>query len=68
MHAHCSILCITPPHMLREIAQNGTPVQQEVARKTLMASESFRAKRSAMGGMLAASLAATIIGGVPCQN
>ncbi|HRK91588.1 MAG TPA: M4 family metallopeptidase [Anaerolineales bacterium] len=63
MHAHCSILCITPPHMLREIAQNGTPVQQEVARKTLMASESFRAKRSAMGGMLAASLAATIIGG-----
>ncbi|MDL1940754.1 peptidase M4 family protein [Chloroflexi bacterium CFX2] len=63
MHAHRSILCITPPHMLREIARNGTPTQREVAQRTLTASESLRAKRSAIGGRIAASLAGAIVGG-----
>jgi Zn-dependent metalloprotease len=63
MHAHCSILCITPPHILREIARNGTPAQQEVAQRTLLTSASLQAKRSSMGGRLAASLRAIVVGG-----
>lgn len=63
MHAHHSILCITPPHMLREISQNGSPAQKELAQRTLIASENMRMKRNAMGGRLAASLRSAIVGG-----
>ncbi len=42
---HNPIECITPPHMLREITERGTPSQQEWARRTLATSEQFRAQR-----------------------
>lgn len=60
MHAHHSILCITPPHMLQEIARNGTPEQREMAQRTLIASESLRAKRSAAGVRTSAALRAAV--------
>lgn len=62
-HTHGSIFCITPPHMLREIAKNGTPAQQEIARKTLSASENFRIKRNALGGKQSDSFTEVISGG-----
>ena len=60
MHAHHSILCITPPHMLQEIARNGTPEQREMAQRTLIASESLRAKRNAVGVRTAATMRAAV--------
>ena len=64
MHVHHSILCITPPHMLQEIAVNGTDAQREMAQRTLTISDSMRTKRSAMKGFLtAAALEAQVVGG-----
>jgi Zn-dependent metalloprotease len=40
-----SALCITPPHMLREIINNGTPEQREIALSTLTTSEQIRGQR-----------------------
>jgi Zn-dependent metalloprotease len=45
MISHPSRLCITPPHILRQIAQNGTPAQQAVALRTITTSEQIRALR-----------------------
>jgi Zn-dependent metalloprotease len=39
------IRCIVPPHMLREIAERGSPRQREWALRTLTATEQFRAQR-----------------------
>lgn len=41
-----SIFCILPPHMLKEIAENGTEAQSEKALAMLESGESFRAQRS----------------------
>lgn len=60
MHAHRSILCITPPYMLQEIARNGTPEQREMAQRTLIASESLRAKRNAAGVRTSAVMRAAV--------
>ena len=43
-HRH-SILCITPPHMLKEIATQGTDAQREVALRTIDVSEQIRVQR-----------------------
>lgn len=53
----CSII---PPHMLKEIARNGTPHQQSCAWHTLTLSEQLRGQRLAL--MSLASLAATATG------
>src|SRR5262249_44817196 len=45
-HRH-SIFCILPPHMLREMAQNGTPQQRADALQTLTTDQTFRAMRAA---------------------
>ncbi len=47
MHVH-RIPCITPPHMLREIAERGSASQQEKARTTLATSEGLRRQRLAL--------------------
>ncbi len=47
MHVH-GILCITPPHMLREIAERGSATQQEKANTTLATSEGLRRQRLAL--------------------
>lgn len=43
-HRH-SIFCILPPHMLDQIAQNGTNAQREMAVRTLAASKIVRENR-----------------------
>jgi Zn-dependent metalloprotease len=40
-----SIYCILPPHLLREIAQNGTPKQRAIALKTIISANQFRTQR-----------------------
>jgi Zn-dependent metalloprotease len=45
-HRH-SIFCILPPHVLRSIAQNGTPQQRSAAMHTLGADNTLRALRAA---------------------
>jgi len=42
-----SIFCILPPHILSEIAQNGTPQQRTAALQTLTTDQTFRALRAA---------------------
>jgi Zn-dependent metalloprotease len=42
-----SILCILPPHILRAIAQNGTPQQRTAAMQTLASDATFRTLRAA---------------------
>jgi Zn-dependent metalloprotease len=52
-HRH-SIFCILPPHILNEIAKNGTPQQRESALQTLGMDHSIRANRltfSLLGGL-----------------
>jgi len=44
-HPPHTILCIVPPHMLREIEQRGTDRQKEWARRTLAASDDVRRER-----------------------
>ena len=51
MHTHHSIFCITPPHMLKEIVQNGTTAQRATAVQTVIASERMRGQRRAMKSM-----------------
>ncbi|MCL4275502.1 MAG: M4 family metallopeptidase [Anaerolineales bacterium] len=64
MHSHHSILCITPPHMLKEIAENGTPEQRVVAQRTLLESDNFRTRRSALAARIArAVMSAQVTGG-----
>ncbi|MCC8395899.1 M4 family metallopeptidase [Paraburkholderia sp. MMS20-SJTR3] len=48
-----SIYCILPPHMLKEIAKNGTPAQRSVAIDTLATDHSFRQIRSVQSVLLA---------------
>jgi len=43
-----TINCFVPPHMLKEIAQRGSPAQRERALKTLLKTEQFRGQRQAL--------------------
>ncbi len=52
MPVHVHSLCITPPHILRAIAANGSPAQRKVALQTLTASERFRGQRKIMREVL----------------
>jgi Zn-dependent metalloprotease len=47
-HRH-SIFCIVPPHMLRRVAERGTPEQRAVANRSLAIDETLRAMRVARG-------------------
>lgn len=46
-HPHHPIQCIVPPHMLQNIAENGSSKQREWAIATLAQSEQFRGQRTA---------------------
>lgn len=46
MHNQRPILCIIPPHMLREISERGTDLQQEKARATMAVSSQIRIQRT----------------------
>lgn len=45
---HKSIECILPPHMLKQIVEQGTPEQREWAVRTLRISDQFRTQRLAL--------------------
>jgi len=61
LHQH-SIYCILPPHMLKEIAQNGTPEQRDLALKTIASSGHIRAQRSIwQPAVMAATMAAVTV-------
>ena len=47
----CPICCIIPPHMAEQIVRNGDHQQQAWAMQTLIASEQFRGRRDAIGGI-----------------
>ena len=60
-HRH-SIYCILPPHMLKEIAQNGTPEQRDLALRTIATSGQMRAQRNIwQPSVMAASMAAVTV-------
>jgi hypothetical protein len=40
------LFCILPPHILRAIAQNGTPQQRTAVMRTLATDNTFRALRT----------------------
>ncbi|WP_250455839.1 M4 family metallopeptidase [Caballeronia sp. ATUFL_M2_KS44] len=54
------IYCILPPHMLKEIAKNGTPQQRSLAVETLSADHTFRQIRSVQAAMLAPGRGAAV--------
>ncbi len=54
------ILCIVPPHMLREAAQRGSERQRQLAWQTLTMSEHVRGQRQALN--VIAALAVTPAG------
>ncbi|MEW5858003.1 MAG: M4 family metallopeptidase [Cyanobacteriota bacterium] len=45
------ICCIVPPHMLKEVLQNGNPEQRAWAFQTLTVSEQFRGRRLTVGNV-----------------
>ncbi|MEM7553644.1 MAG: M4 family metallopeptidase [Cyanobacteria bacterium P01_A01_bin.84] len=50
-NTRCPICCIVPPHMLEQMAVNGTPQQREWAFQTLNTSAQFRGRRDIVGGV-----------------
>ena len=46
-HPRNPIHCIVPPHILRKVAESGTPAQREVAQRALSVDETLRALRAA---------------------
>ena len=62
MHAHHSIFCITPPHMLQEIIRNGSSAQRDIALRTLITSEQMRGQRRVMKSVAAFMVAAAPTG------
>ena len=63
MHHHLPVLCIIPPHMLQEIARNGSQAQRDMAIRTILISGQTRGQRRAFrelkGLVTASSMAAT---------
>jgi Zn-dependent metalloprotease len=48
MSHYSSILCIVPPHMLKNIADNGTPAQRQTALNSLVVSARVRGQRQVL--------------------
>lgn len=64
MHKHNRpVNCIVPPHMLEEIAENGSPAQRDMAVKTLITSGEMRGRRLAMSDYIAATMLEAVAGG-----
>lgn len=55
MHHRSPINCIVPPHILKNIATNGTPIQKDLAIETLKRSERMRGQRQALAEFSAAA-------------
>ncbi len=48
MHQRSPINCIVPPHVLRNIATNGTDAQKNLAIETIKGSAQMRGQRQAL--------------------
>ena len=62
MHIHQSVYCLIPPHILKKIAENGSPEQAQKARQTIVTTEQLRGRRhgiASMGALLSMTMAAT---------
>jgi Zn-dependent metalloprotease len=62
MYTHHPIYCIIPPHILRAIAQNGTPKQRAIALQTILSADQFRAHRRTMQEFASFMTAVTAVG------
>ena len=60
MHKHSPILCILPPHMLKQIASNGSNPQKQMVLETISASMVLRAERLKMAEFRTEFASATI--------
>ncbi len=63
MHKHSPINCIVPPHILKNIATNGTEAQKDVAITTLKNSAQMRGQRQALSDFTAATFRVAVVGG-----
>ena len=64
MHNHRHpIHCIIPPHMLKEMATNGTQAQRGIAIDTLKATARMRGQRIALADFAAATFRVEAVGG-----
>ncbi len=63
MHAHHSVFCITPPHMLDAISRNGSPAQREIALRTIATSNEIRNQRNEIVKRIAELRAAAAVAG-----
>jgi Zn-dependent metalloprotease len=62
MHEHSPVLCILPPHILKNIATNGTESQKNIAISTLKTSERMRGQRQALAEFTAAAFRVAAVG------
>lgn len=62
MHKHFPVNCIVPPHMLEDIATNGTAAQKVLAINTLKASAQMVGKRRALSDFTGAALRVAVGG------
>ncbi|MBD2344092.1 M4 family metallopeptidase [Anabaena subtropica] len=53
-NTRCPICCVIPPHILENIALNGTPLQRNWAFQTLNVSAQLRGRRNAIGNIFLA--------------
>ncbi len=65
-HRH-SIFCILPPHVLREMAQRGTPAQRNAALGTMALDSTHRAQRMAFMLLAAGSFRPPVVTGAAPQ-
>jgi Zn-dependent metalloprotease len=62
MHKHSYVNCFVPPHILKNIATNGTPGQRSVAIDTLKLSAQMRGQRQALADFNAATFRVAVGG------
>ena len=62
MHKHNPIHCILPPHMLEDIANNGTAAQRVLAISNLKASAQIAGKRRALSDFTGAAFRVAAVG------
>jgi Zn-dependent metalloprotease len=62
MHKHSPVNCFVPPHILKNIATNGTPAQKNLAIDTLKISAQMRGQRQALADFSAATFRVAAVG------
>ena len=62
MHKHSPVNCFVPPHILKNIVANGTPVQKHMAIDTLKVSAQMRGQRQALADFNAATFRVAVGG------